>query len=135
MQIENFPLAWRWTQESHTKFPDSILKVIVPLSEKEALNYHNSINKDTASNYIEFKTEEKYSETKDWLKSLNIQSQKVTISWAPELAISVPWDIFCEHWDDFCYPSSDDADIFLETGQFFLRWKHDELFEHDPNAL
>jgi hypothetical protein len=43
------------------------------------------------------------------------------LSWYGETAISLPWSLFCEFWDDFCYPSSDDADTFLENGQYFLR--------------
>lgn len=73
--------------------------------------------------------------TRQWLKRLKVSGQQVTILWDGETALCLPWSVFCEYWNDFCYPSSDDADVFLEDGQFFLRWNHYEVFEHDPYTL
>ena len=28
-------------------------------------------------------------------------------------ALALPWIVFCDHWDDFCYPSSDDINLCL----------------------
>jgi len=49
--------------------------------------------------------------------------------------LNLPWSVFCEYWDDFCYPSSDDVNIFLGNGEFFLRWHHYEVFEFDEGIL
>lgn len=70
-----------------------------------------------------------------WLKGIRLTPQRVTISWDRDRALNLPWSIFCEYWDDFCYPSSDDVDVFLENGKCFLRWTHYEVFELDEDAL
>ena len=45
------------------------------------------------------------------------------------------WEVFVAYWNDFCYPSSDDVDLFVEGGSLFLRWHHFEEFVYDPDAL
>jgi hypothetical protein len=46
-----------------------------------------------------------------------------------------PWDTFVKYWGDFCYPSSDDVEIFAEGGPLVLRWRYDEIFEYVVETL
>jgi len=70
--------------------------------------------------------------TRQWLKELPISAQEVILVWDEATALALPWDMFCNYWDDFCYPSSDDVDIFTQNGNVFLRWHHSEVFEYAP---
>ncbi len=72
--------------------------------------------------------------TQRWLKKLGIADQRVIVVWDEVIAISLPWTVFCDYWDDFCYPSSDDVDVLLEKERVFLRWHHYEVFEYDPTV-
>ena len=135
MDIESFPLAWRWTQSSHRLIPEEVLQTLQPLESREAEVLANSSGFNELRSVIAFRTTIGELETRDWLKGLAVPIQMVRISWSRETALALPWNHFCEYWNDFCYPSSDDADVFLENGREFLRWNHYEVFEHDSNAL
>ena len=62
-------------------------------------------------------------------------AERVILVWSPSTALSMPWEVFVSYWSDFCYPSSDDVDVFVEGGPLFLRWHHFEEFEYDADAL
>lgn len=74
-------------------------------------------------------------ETTQWLSSLATPAERVILVWSPSTALSMPWKVFVSYWNDFCYPSSDDVDVFVEGGPLFLRWHHFEEFEYDADAL
>jgi hypothetical protein len=134
MNIEGFSLAWRWTSSSHAKFSAKTLSELQPLNIELA--------NELASNLlVDFPVEAANFDASDdqlsriWLREINFEPQRVTISWDRDTALNFPWFIFCKYWDDFCYPSSDDADIILENGRHFLRWSHYEVFELNSSAL
>lgn len=134
MDIGEFPLAWRWTKGGQSTLPKEILDALRPLELEQAMQFALAAPKNFAPGATRYDPIFSDLTAKAWLKSLSIVEQRVTISWATDTALSVPWWIFCEYWNDFCYPSSDDADIFLASGRRFLRWNHFEVFEHDPCA-
>jgi hypothetical protein len=73
--------------------------------------------------------------TTQWLASLATPAERVILVWSPSTALLMSWDVFVTYWNDFCYPSSDDVDVFVECGPLFLRWHHFEEFEYDADAL
>jgi hypothetical protein len=135
MNLEDFPLAWSWTQSSHAKLPDNILCELHPYDIESAQLLAASRLTHFPAGATRHNSSVADEPVKDWLKQLAISSQRVTILWDQNTALNLPWSVFCDYWDDFCYPSSDDADLFLESGQLFLRWNHYEVFEHDPSAI
>ncbi len=135
MDIKEFPLAWRWIESSHATLPKEILNKLHPLSLEAALRLVIATPRNFPPGATRFDSSGNDEATRHWLKQLSVPEQRVTISWDQDTALSLPWHAFCEYWDDFCYPSSDDADLFLESGQLFLRWNHYEVFEHDSSAL
>lgn len=74
-------------------------------------------------------------ETGRWLASLQLPGGRVIAVWNKDTALSLPWETFVTYWSNFCYPSSDDVDIFVEGGPLVLRWRHYETFEYDVDAL
>ena len=135
MNIDDFPLSWRWTESSHAKLPQEILDGLMPLNEDVAQNISSRIPVNFPISATRLDVSADNRATTEWLSKLDVKSKLVTISWECDTALTLPWTTFCKYWDDFCYPSSDDADFFLENGQHFLRWNHYEVFELDLSAI
>jgi hypothetical protein len=53
---------------------------------------------------------------------------RLTVAWEPDLAVTLPAKVFCEFWNDFCYPASDDVVILPAPGGWLLRYHHEEEF-------
>jgi len=134
MNIENFSLSWRWTNSSHAMFSKKLLSELHPLSIKLANQVADSIPDDIFIDGVRFNASDEQL-TIHWLKEIKLTPQRVTISWDRDTALNLPWSVFCEYWDDFCYPSSDDVNILLGNGKCFLRWHHYEVFEFDEGIL
>jgi len=56
-------------------------------------------------------------------------NEDLIISWLPDTAVKVPTKIFFKHWDDFCYPSSDDVFISPISKKWILYFMHSNHFE------
>ena len=54
---------------------------------------------------------------------------QVTVRWDSTTAVRTTWKVFADHWDDFCYPGSDDVEVFPLTGEWLLLYHHWEQFE------
>jgi hypothetical protein len=50
------------------------------------------------------------------------------VSWDRETALRAGWEFFTAHWDDFCYPLSDDVLVIPDTGSWVLRYHHEKMF-------
>jgi len=129
MDIEDFALAWRWVDPLHAKLPNTALSSIYPLTVQKA-EALSSCGMPSTTHFVSREvTDESREDTCRWLSSLSVSSENVLIVWSAELAVQLPWSVFCEFWDDFCYPASDDADVFTESELPILRWHHYEVFE------
>jgi hypothetical protein len=65
-----------------------------------------------------------------WLTERNITSEStVVVQWNRDLAVETKWSVFCTYWDSFCYPSSDDVDVFPVLRGWLLQYHHWEEFE------
>ena len=139
MRIEDFPLAWRWTKSSSTVLPPDVLLSLVPLRGEQAdLLYSRGENvfpRVTAASTIQHVSEE-FEATREWLATLSFApGDRVCIVWDRDTGISLPWHTFVAYWDDFCYPASDDAFVFPESGSAALAWNHYEVFEYVESAV
>jgi hypothetical protein len=140
MKITEFPLAWRWTQESHDVLPQEILETMVPLSETEASELHTRVAACVARDghrdpsrfraVTIFDASGASSAARSWLEDLAIAgSQGVVISWDQNTALEAPWPTFSTFWSAFCYPASDDVLVQPREGDWLLKWNHEEVFE------
>ena len=139
MGIEEFPLAWRWTQASHAVLPPEVLASLAPLQAHDAEPLYRRgeqlFPRDTVA-AVSHQALEDPETTRVWLEALPIHaSARVLVVWSRETAISLPWQTFVAYWDDFCYPSSDDAFVFTEEDRSALVWNHYEVFEFIENAF
>lgn len=138
MNIETFPLAWRWTQPSHAVLPSDVLKTLMPLSDAESDRLY-ARGEDAFRQRMDItavhRADEDCESTRLWLMKLGIApGEQVSVVWDRKTAISLPWEAFVAYWDDFCYPSSDDVFVFPENSQRLLAWRHDAVFEFVDDA-
>jgi hypothetical protein len=132
MSIKAFPLSWRWTQPTHSELPAEVLETLLPLTGEHAGTLHAP---PALGPRAERHRSESIDETRMWLARLRLPAGRVHVVWSTTTALSMPWEVFVAYWSDFCYPSSDDVDVYAENGRVVLRWHHDEVFEYDADAL
>ena len=135
MNIAAFPLIWRWTQLSHAVLPADVLKALHPMKTAQIASLCHSVTMRRGSHVVKHQATEVSAETGKWLAGLRLPGGRVIAVWNRDTALSIPWQTFVTYWSDFCYPSSDDVDIFVEGGPLVLRWRHDETFEYDGDPL
>jgi hypothetical protein len=136
--IANFPLIWRWTSAAHALFSESELAGLRPCSPIEAARiYDASRSFDLRDgldprHFSSVRDQSAEISTPDGCSWLRAQapnlSEQVVVSWDRETALRTSWEFFTAHWDDFCYPSSDDVLVSPEAGNWVLRFHHSEIF-------
>jgi len=136
--LKDFPLRWRWTDIRWSQLPADALKDIQPLTKEKAAeicDYTLTFMSETGLVPDLFDKIEDITSAGDtdicqkWLRSLAVESETtVFVSWDPELAIVVSWNVFCTYWDDFCYPASDEVAIFPFSSEWFLRYDCAEVY-------
>jgi hypothetical protein len=128
MTAQEFPLAWRWTQPSHSVLPAEVLAGIRPLSAPEAARLCTTAS-PRGSSVVSHSASDS-ADVSRWLRSIQPDSQvPVYVGWSEELAVEMSWGIFTQYWDDFCYPSSDDVMVAPVTGTWQLVYHHHEQFD------
>jgi hypothetical protein len=143
--IAEFPLIWRWTSVSHALFSESELAGLHPCSLAEAASVHDisrsfdlrdGLDTRHCNNVRAQRADISISDGCSWLRAQAPDlSEQVTVSWDRETALSTSWEFFTAHWDDFCYPLSDDVIVLPNSGRWVLRYHHDEIFyfgDRDP---
>ncbi len=129
MSIQDFPLAWRWTQSSHAILPPDVLARIRPLSSAEAAQIHQNSGFSHHRAAASCSAQDK-SAVRNWLGRVQPDlGTMVFVSWSEDLAVEMNWDIFTRYWDDFCYSSSDDVAIVPSAGDWRLVYYHHGQFE------
>jgi hypothetical protein len=141
--IRQFPLAWRWTDPTHTVLPDSVLAQLHPLDATEAARLSNRLGSPFIKSrlasplrYPQFRREEFVSrqECGAWEASLLFtkieidDTTAVSLYWRSETALRTTWGVFRQHWKDFCYPSTDNVFIIPEDNSWLLFYDHEESF-------
>ena len=144
LSLDLFPLKWRWTDSRWNKLPDDALKTIQPLTEAKARELcQYSLQFCNQSGLLESSFEHieridasgETPEIQQWLLAHSPDSnQTVIISWDSKLAALVEWKVFCEFWDDLCYPSSDDVTVFPFSEEWMLFYSHSEYFVFGERA-
>lgn len=139
MRIEHFPLIWRWTQSSHTVLPADVLSLLTPIESDAAellyLRGEDAFSGRAIANAFEHRSENS-DVTREWLRCLPVPSEeRVLLLWSRQMGIALPWQVFVRYWEDFCYPSSDDAFIFVESTGSCVAWYHYEVFRFREGAV
>jgi hypothetical protein len=137
--IDSFPLKWRWIDSRYNELPSNALSKIQPLVEikarelfqhsKQFYNFETGLAKSLFENIKQINASGEFDEIQHWLLACSSNSnQTVIVSWNNRFAALVEWKVFCEYWDDFCYPASDDVAIFPFSEEWALLYSHEEYF-------
>lgn len=130
MDIREFPLAWRWTDELYSVFSDEVLSQIQPLSRQDAQFAFETVRGIQRNSGVILSVGVSDEDGRIWLRERHDGlDDLVNISWSPDCALRTSWRIFTEHWSDFCYPSSDDVVVCPDSADWVLSYHHDERFE------
>jgi hypothetical protein len=133
MKIREFPLAWRWTDSRYAVFPEAILSQLQPLELQDAkiaferarsFQRNSNITNSSITRSADISDEDGCT----WLQAQHGDlGDVVTISWTHFWGLRTTWQIFTEHWSDFCYPS-DDVTVWPDSEQWVLFYHHEERF-------
>ena len=130
MKIQEFPLAWRWTDSRYSVLSDTVLSQLQPLGPHEARLAFERAQSFQQDSGITHSADVSDDEGCGWLRaSYGDLSDIVTISWSSECALRTTWQIFTHHWSDFCYASSDDVSVWPDSERWILFYHHYEQFE------
>lgn len=136
--LSEFPLKWRWTDSRWNKLPNSDLKSIRPFTDEKALELlqysqkfsdHTGLLDSHFDNVASIDTSTYSPKISKWLLDhFPNGDEMVIVSWDHRHAAMVLWRVFCNYWDDFCYPASDDVAIWPISEEWALMYLHTEQF-------
>lgn len=130
--IENFDLIWRFSDDKkYTQLSMDEFDRFHPFSDIESIKLwekyvypstnllERHISEMVARNSIFLENRTQFENKSDdtlqkWLK-LQIPvtvSTTIFFFWHAEVSVRTDWELFLNHWDDFCYPS-DDSNIIV----------------------
>ena len=154
--IEDFSLIWRWTQQSHIVLPPEVLAAIHPFTAAKAeelrgvaeqMHKYFDALPDLDKNKP-FETQDSYDFldtsgddiklVQDWLQTRPVEDDPdVLIVWRffPGCGVLSKWRIFCQYWDDFCYPASDDVAIWPLCGSWAVVYRHFEVLRFADQVI
>ncbi|MDQ3820276.1 MAG: DUF2947 domain-containing protein [Acidobacteriota bacterium] len=147
--IDSFSLSWRWTDERWNKLPEDVLAKIKPFTQSKAkelwrISGHYVLPNGPRANlfecspWIDASVDVPNAEQKirDWLLTqFSGRDREIIVSWDQATAVLTRWDVFCDYWDDFCYPASDDVTVFPPSIQWVLFYQHGERFIFGERSL
>jgi hypothetical protein len=135
--LDEFPLKWRWTDSRYHQLPDDALSAIRPLTQEKAselveyslgFTHHAGLSESQFED-VSRRDAADYPGVAPWLSELGpAKNQTVIVSWDYKCAALVSWEVFCDYWDDFCYPASDDVTIWPPSEDWALTYLHHEEF-------
>ncbi len=139
--LESFPLKWRWTDARWNLLPPDVLANIRPISKNKALEvdehsrlFHpdEGFVQGTFDLVAELQILQVHNDAeyvRDWLRQhIPASEERLIISWDCDNAVVTTVAIFCEYWDDFCYPGSDDVLVSPLHDEWMLFYWHEEVF-------
>jgi len=128
-----FSLAWRWTQPAHGVLPPDVMAQIAPIPDIVAspnVTTRGELDRSSFDEVQAASADISSEEGTKWLRLLAIApAEPVIVRWDSATAVRTTWKVFADYWADFCYPSSDDVEVFPQSGEWLLLYHHWEQFE------
>lgn len=145
MSIREHPLAWRWTDADYAVLSEDTLAQLQPIEQREAeylfqlsqrFLVRDNLSPQEFATIVRHSAEVPVEVGTRWLRELQSDlSVQVFISWQQDAAIRTTWEIFTAHWDDFCYPASDDVVVWPESECWALFYFHEQEFQFGQRAV
>ena len=144
--MENFHLKWRWTDATWNLLPQTDLAQIKPLKSAKARELHEyslsllgcwKLNAELFSDIsdIDDRNTDSPETVQTWLEQRGVEhTTPIVVSWDNETAVITNWGIFCNYWDEFCYPLSNDVVVWPEDRNWALLYFHEEIISFGHRA-
>lgn len=143
--LSDFQLHWRWTEQNHTLLSPEELARIRPLDEvaakrawDRAASWHAGAAPDddgrpSMEHFPSLETLERAHEQDGaaWLAARLGESGRtpILVTWQPNCAVLTDAELFTRHWESFCYPASDDVDVWpLDAAWVVTYWHEEQLW-------
>ena len=136
--LAEFPLGWRFTTVRLGRPASEIVSRITPLSAARAAQVAREALRRTPGDDAHLRiirSDDAPGSVRDQLSTSRVDpATEVMVSWNDRAAVVTDWATFVAHWDDFCYPASDDVVVWAADGDWTLRYHHYEVFQfwHHP---
>ena len=122
-------LFWRWNSAGHVEFSKKQLDEIRTVSLQASQRIHDQLLQlDLQSTSSAAVSELGDEGIADWLKKTLSAHTEVLLSWDKGTSIVVTTSLFSQHWDDFCYSSSDDIFIAPLSLDWVMEYHHYDVF-------
>jgi hypothetical protein len=134
---EQFPLSWSWTDAKWNLLPIETLNKIHPLvgpkADEACQHGMRFLDRSTLRDSLFAKIEEfddvgseNPNSARVWLKTLTVEGDPtIFVSWGGDLVLLTAWSVFCEYWNDFCYPM-EDVLVWPNTEEWAFFYYHEE---------
>ncbi|MFT4538852.1 MAG: hypothetical protein ACI841_000454 [Planctomycetota bacterium] len=138
--LAGFNYAWRWLEENHYPLPQAELDRIRPLDDATAKRAWDYAMKWHAKDVFDARPSAESFGTIDTLEqphehdAVNWLTQRlagfgrlpIIVSWQPGSGVLTDAELFTERWESFCYPASDDVDIWPLDASWVVTYWHEE---------
>jgi hypothetical protein len=136
LPLEQFALAWRFTDASRADFAPTGLADLRPLRDRAAEALEDRLlpvwaahHEAAADGAVWFDAGADAEASRAALAALpGAGAERVLVHWGLAVALETSWGTFVAHWDDFCYPGSDDVLVTPLTEAWVLCYHHWEEF-------
>ena len=137
--LDEFPLQWRFTDARYAQVSPDVLRRIRALAPLAAARVHSQTVarcREAGRFTVAFRTDDPPAEVQRRLRELPPEANcTVLVSWDAETAAVTEWEVFVAHWDDFCYPASDDVTVAPLSGAWTLCYRHYDVFQFEARPV
>ena len=135
VSLDAFPLGWRFAPDRVGNVSPDALARIRPLTADRASDLAQVAQarcERVATFAMTFRSDDSPGAVRAQLQALPpAAATGILISWDTRTAAATDWELFVAHWDDFCYPSSDDVTVWPLDDGWTLCYRHYEIFQFD----
>jgi hypothetical protein len=131
--FDAFPLRRRFLDPATGELASHFAGRVTPITAQEAaaLAEQGAAQcADSGAFTSTFRTDDSPGVVTGRLRTLPIADDAtVIVSWDRSTALMTEWGVFVGHWDDFCYPASDDISIRPTAGEWTLCYRRYEVIQ------
>jgi len=141
--MDQFPLAWRFTDERWSGRGASALRDIRPLTGRRAAELHgllaasHHVERDGGAEHVAAACHDEPGARQvghALARLAPADGERIVLSWDQGAALETSWRTFREQWEVFCYPGSDDLTISPLDERWVLCYHHWEEFSFAQRA-